>query len=698
MTLVMSGINAAGKPRAPSARVSSRVSSGLVLLAALACGPWFALPLHAADQPPAPVSLTALAEELPLEQLGLIPIESVSTASRFTQKVNEAPASVSVLTAEEIRRYGYRTLADMLRSVRGLYVTYDRSYSYLGVRGFSRPGDFNSRVLVMVDGHRVNDNIFEGAYIGREFILDVDLIDRVEIVRGPSSSLYGGSAFLGVVNIISKRAAAVRKVEVSVDAGSLDSYKGRVSYGGVFPGAGVEVLLSGSYFDSQGHGRLYYPEFDSSDTNSGVAVDLDHERSGNLFGSLSWRELTLTAAFVSREKSIPTAAWEVAFNDPRYEAVDTHGYADLKLRHAFDEKTELVARMYYDDVRYSADYPNYPATGPEDVGLNRDHTQGRLLGGEALLTRRWKMHTVTAGGELRWHLQQDIDNYDVAPRVVIADVSQESYDAGFYAQDEVAIRPDLLLSVGARYDYYDSFGGTTNPRLGLIWKPWEGGALKILYGKAFRAPNAYELYYPLGDLPTNTDLNPERMQTYEAVYEQSLPYNLRLSLAGYYYHIDDLISVNPDTLLFENVAQVDTRGVETELEWRHAGGMQARASYTFQRAEDAATGELLSNSPEHLAKLNLRVPLVRERLFAGLEVQYTGQAKTLPERATPSAAAFTVANLAVSVENLIKGVEITAGIYNLFNARYAYPGGPGHTQDLIFQDGRSLNIKLTSRF
>ena len=89
----------------------------------------------------------------------------------------------------KFKRYGYRTLADILRSVRGFYVTNDRNYSYLGVRGFSRPGDYNARILLLVDGHRLNDNIFGAALIGTEFPLDVDLIERVEIIRGPSSSL-----------------------------------------------------------------------------------------------------------------------------------------------------------------------------------------------------------------------------------------------------------------------------------------------------------------------------------------------------------------------------------------------------------------------------------------------------------------------------------------------------------------------------
>ncbi len=109
----------------------------------------------------------------------------VYAASKHLQSVNDAPSSVTIVTAEEIQEYGYRTLADILESVRGFYITYDRYSSYVGVRGFGRLGDWNSRVLLLIDGNRINDVVLGQAALGTEFPLDVDLIQRVEIVRGP---------------------------------------------------------------------------------------------------------------------------------------------------------------------------------------------------------------------------------------------------------------------------------------------------------------------------------------------------------------------------------------------------------------------------------------------------------------------------------------------------------------------------------
>src|ERR1700678_4359653 len=123
-----------------------------------------------------------------LEELGNI---QVYGASKRLQSTSDAPSSVTVITADEIQKYGYRTLAEILESVRGFYITYDRDYTFVGVRGFGRLGDWNSRILLLIDGHRVNDNVLGMAMIGPEFLVDVDLIERVEIIRGPSSSLYG---------------------------------------------------------------------------------------------------------------------------------------------------------------------------------------------------------------------------------------------------------------------------------------------------------------------------------------------------------------------------------------------------------------------------------------------------------------------------------------------------------------------------
>jgi outer membrane receptor for ferrienterochelin and colicins len=225
---------------------------GLAVLLCLA----LATPAGAVAGPP-PSDPGNLAD-LSLEDLMSLRVERVVSASKYEQKVTQAPASVTIVTAEEIRQFGYRTLTDILRSVPGLYVTYDRDFSFLGFRGFNRPSDANSRVLLLVDGHRVNDDFYSAALVGREFILDVDVIERVEVIRGPSSSIYGSSAFLGVINVITKKGEAIAGTEVAAVGGSRETHGERITYGKRF-GNDLDVALSGSLFDSAGERRLFYP-------------------------------------------------------------------------------------------------------------------------------------------------------------------------------------------------------------------------------------------------------------------------------------------------------------------------------------------------------------------------------------------------------------------------------------------------------
>jgi len=241
------------------------------------------MPAWAEEAPPAAAveQDQAVLMEMDIDDLRKIKVATVFGASKYEQKVTEAPSSITIITSDEIRKYGYRTLADIFRSVRGLYVTYDRNYAYVGVRGFGRTGDYSNRILLLVDGHRTNDNIFNQGFIGTDFILDVDLIDRVEVIRGPGASLYGSNAFFGVVNVITRKGRSLKGVEASGEAAGYGTYKGRVSYGNTLHN-GSDLLLSGTLYDSDGQ-RLYFRELDDPATNNGISENSDYDRSNSVF-------------------------------------------------------------------------------------------------------------------------------------------------------------------------------------------------------------------------------------------------------------------------------------------------------------------------------------------------------------------------------------------------------------------------------
>jgi len=632
----------------------------------------------------APAKETILFQEIP----------SVYGASKYEQKVTEAPSSVSIVTSAEIKKYGYRTLADLLRSVRGFFVTFDRNYSYAGVRGFNRPGDYNSRILLLVDGHRVNDNIFNQALIGTEFVLDVDLIDRVEIIRGPSSSIYGSNAFFAVINVITKKGRHLKGGEVSGEVGSLETLKGRLSYGDRFNN-GMEMILSGSILHSQGNQRLYFQEYDDPATHFGIAENCDKDQFQSLFSTLSYKDFTLQGAFVKRDKSIPTASFGTDFNEPFNRTTDGQAYLDLKYERDFENLFGVTARIFYDRVEYKGDYIY------EGV-VNKDETLGDWLGTEVRLTRMlFKDHKIVLGGEFIDNLHQNQTNYDQFPHFLYFHDKRETKNWALYLQDEFTILRNLIFNAGVRHDHFETFGGTTNPRAALIYNPLEKTTFKLLYGTAFRAPNAYEFYYQsdISLMKSNPDLRPEKIQTYELIYEQYIGKYFRGTSTLFYYKITDLISqtVDPtdDFLVFRNFEQVKATGVEFELEGKWPTGLEGRISYTFQRTKNEETGATLTNSPSHLAKFNLIVPVVKEKVFLGMEEQFTSRRKTLAGKETNSAL---ITNLTLFTQSLIKGLEISGSVYNMFDKKFGDPGSGEHRQDVILQDGRSYRLKLTYSF
>jgi iron complex outermembrane receptor protein len=274
--------------------------------------------LAVAQQPTPPPKRAIDTLTMDLEQL--MKIEVVVAGSKRAQEARDVASFVSVVSAADIRQHGYRTLADVLRTLPGFYVTNDRNYSYLGVRGFSRPGDWNSRILILLNGLRTNDNVYDLAYIGEEFSVDVDLIERVEVIRGPSSALYGSNAFFAVINVVTKPGSTLGGTEVATSAASFGTYAGRASYGRTFAND-LDLLVSASYSDGKGR-NLYYPEFNDPLTNNGLAKGVDHEAFRKILVTASKGNFSFQANTVSREKALPTGSFGTTFNDKRTRTTD----------------------------------------------------------------------------------------------------------------------------------------------------------------------------------------------------------------------------------------------------------------------------------------------------------------------------------------------------------------------------------------
>ncbi|MGB7608666.1 MAG: TonB-dependent receptor [Candidatus Sulfotelmatobacter sp.] len=629
-----------------------------------------------------------------LEELGSIQVYS---ASKHMQSASDAPSSVSVITADEIQKYGYRTLADILENVRGFYVTYDRDYTFIGVRGFGRLGDWNSRVLLLVDGHRINNNVDGQAMIGSEFLIDVDLIERVEIVRGPSSSLYGSQAFLAVINVITRRPPHHKNLELSFAPASFGTLQGRATYGTQYHGIGM--LLSGTFYNSVGP-TLFYPQFDSPATKYGVTKNTDYENFEHILATLTFHGFTLQGLFSARDKVVPTGYFGTIFNDPRTANLDYHQYLDLSYQHPIGDGWKLDARTSYDQIRLQAPLAYYTGLPDGSTTVDTYSFRGNWWDGEVKLSRTLlEKHRITVGTEITDNLRQDQGEYLPIGNTFTADPTSSLIWA-LYGQDEFTIVPTLTLSAGVRYDHYSDFGGTTNPRLALIYRVFHPTTLKLLYGTAFRAPLPFELTPDLGSFyDDNLKLVPEQIRSVEGVVEQTFGEHFTLSGSVFHNSIDNLITLETNSADDQQQYQNDDKAVATgagvELNGHLASGLQGRASYTYINAEQPQTKEILSNSPQHLGKLNLTHPVIQQRLFASLDAQSTSSSRTL---AGNTVNGFSVFNFTVLAHTLGKHMDLSGSVYNVFNKKYFDPGRPEDVQDTIQQDGRNFRIKLTGRF
>ena len=638
----------------------------------------------------APQDPTALS----LEQLLNTEVQTVFGASRFEQRVIDAPASVTIVTRDEIRRYGYRTLAEILQGVRGFYVTYDRNYTYLGVRGFGRPGDYNTRVLFLVDGHRLNDNVYDSTTVGTEFPIDVTMIERVEVVRGPTSSLYGPSAFFAVINVVTRSASSFNGIEVDAEAGSQGMRGGRIDGGHVFDG-GTDVSFGASAFDSDGASMLHFPLYDG-EPGTGIANGADEDRAWRFAGTVVRGPWRLQGVAASRRKTVPTGAFGTVIGDPGTWTRDARGYVDLTYHGAL-AGVSLQWRSAYDRNTYDGRYLSSDGEGGSAVEV--DSSRGEWLSTELTGSKRiGTAHLWTGGLEYRDNLRQDQDDYDAVSGRRYVSVPRASQVWAAYAEDEFRIAAKVIVNAGLRFDHHDRFGNSTNPRVALIVKPREVSSLKLLYGTAFRAPNVYEQYYfNNGDDPL---LKPERVRTAEAVWDQYLAHRFRVSGSVFRSNITGLISQiadegNLNGIGYGNTGAARTTGAEVEVEGSLAAGYHGLVSCTVQSARNAETGDRLSNAPSSALAARATGPLFHDRVVLGIEGVYIGARRTLADTAVDG---VFLTNLTITGGRLPARLGLSFSIRNLFDRRYSDPAGEEHRGDAIPQDGRVARANVSWRF
>lgn len=615
---------------------------------------------------------------------------TVTGASKYEQKQSEVAAAVSVITRAEIQAFGWRTLAEALHSLPGVYTTYDRQYSYLGTRGFAVPGDYNTRVLLTIDGNRVNDAVFDQAFLGNEFSLDMDLIERIEYIPGPGGAVYGSNALFGVINVVTRKGADVDGTELSASFEHPQlTRRGRASWGKTLSN-GVDVLASVSGMGSAGEDR--FVDFGAAGV-SGRATGLDGERDREAFGSLAAGPWTLRASFGDRRKDDPLGTY----------------LSDPLTRGQYQRDRELLAQLGYQD-RYAGDTLQlsgrlfmgrecYTAPFVYAGSPTRNPTSSDWYGVEAqLLSTAIARHTLMAGVEYQADTRVDQDFIDLVDPANTARVHGTGWRAGVYGQDDWALSAALSATLGLRVDRNGRSGTAVSPRVGLIWRATPDAVWKLLYGRAHRAPNAYESEFRATFLDPNPSLQKETVDTLELVADRRLSHGLSLRASVYYWTMQNLVMLETNPLTgrpqYQNCEDITAYGGELSATKAWEGGTRLRTSVSYQHARDP-DNRPMSNSPSWLGKLNLSTPLPGTGLRLGYEMQYGSHREAIDGSRIGG---YWLSNLNLVAADWVKGLTVSTGIYNLWDADYALPGSDNNWQTRLAQDGRSVRLRVDYRF
>jgi iron complex outermembrane receptor protein len=385
------------------------------------------------------------------------------------------------------------------------------------------------------------------------------------------------------------------------------------------------------------------------------------------------------------------------FDDSRFVTRDNQSMVEGVYDGQFGRGWTGVARVGFDHYDYSGDYPM--SYGDDGVRIYEDAAHVNWLTSELTLNRRLgPRHVFTTGVEVRQSLTERQLSFDFLG--VDGDIRTHSGSWGAYAQDEFTILPRLVVNAGARVDHLARFGEEIAPRAALIYHPARTTTFKLLHGRAFRAPNAYELYYYSAQAAAPA-LQPEQIATTEAIWEQYAGRHLRSSLSVFHSRISKLISQQAapgntgDDLYFANTSEARAHGVEGEFEGRWGRILTTRLSHTWVRTEDAEVDAQLSNSPQNLSKFAVIVPLGGVLSSVAVEGEHIGARLTLEGTRLPRTF---LTNLTLLSAKLAHRGELSVTVHNAFDRRYLVPGGEEHPEQAIAQDGRTLHAQLTVGF
>lgn len=613
------------------------------------------------------------------------------SATKTLMESRKAPAINSVITAEEIRNMGARNVFDVLDKIPGVSTSWNQVKGIINVRGVQT--DHAEKVLLMIDGVRIRDS-----YTGSPtFLFGEDLmvenIKRIEVVRGPGSALYGASAFVGVINIITKDPEDYGDdtVVASATVGSFDTRQYNVLF--AHNKSDFKVSAHLNYFDTDGErpwieedALSNSPVFNTSASLApGKAQGFDEKIDVGL--KLQYKDFSLNGRIIDKEKGL-FAGIVGALNTESYLDV-LMGLVDLNYHREISEDLNLSGKAYFVHMDYDANSVIYPPgfTGGDDIGLiGRPLFKNDVIGVELTANYTLGDHLITSGLVYENDRQYDvrsINNFANPFSDPVDDSETGNYNKNVtrkiwaaYIQEMWEITAYDSLTLGVRYDHYNDFGGTTNPRIGYVHEFKNEIIFKLLYGRAFRAPNNNELYSINNPVALgNPDLDPETIESFEASIE--IPFLRYFNFNISYFHnvIDDIIRLDTSQsspFPFTNMTDESTiNGVETELTCNFGKNRYGYLNASYQNSEDNEGQDL-----PYVADWMGNVGYNHEfwgKLNTNINVFWIGERTRLEGDTRDEASSATLVDITLILRNFYKKFEIKGSAFNIFDEDFVAP-------------------------
>jgi iron complex outermembrane receptor protein len=686
-----------------------------------------------------------------LEQLMRVPIE---VATGIAQPISEAPAVVSVITADEIKAMGALTLSEVLEMVPGIHAYAGRdisqrtNYSVRGIRSTA-----NTQFLVMVDGVPITEMNHGGQPL--QFTLPVNAIARVEVIRGPGSAVYGADAFAGLVNIISKDAQDMDGAELGLRGGSFSTWNTWAQWGG--PVGSWDMSISAEWLKSDG------------DEDRIINSDLQSFFDEVVFGtdaSLTPGSLSTRFDVANFHLGLERDSWEInlwAMDNKDHgitlgaaNALDPTGHgdaksllADISFAKDLSDDWKLTTRLSHLYLDAEATLVLFPPGAVILVGEDGNIFSPPFAGapffsdgvigipGQKERTTTLEAYATHSGSEKhQFRMGLGYQNMEMKPREKknfgpgVLDINTVGFplpqvvdgtltnvtgtDAVYLPdsdrdhwylslQDVWTLSDSWEATLGVRYDDYSDFGDTINPRLALVWSGASDLIVKLLYGTAFRAPAYGELFARNNPAAVGTPtIQPEEIQTSELVFDYTPSRKLRMILNLYYSNIDGLIDLIPDpppasTSHYLNARDQKSYGLELEWYWNVSSEFRIRGYYAYQNSKDKDTDALVPYIPKDQFFLAAHWIPTKDWYFTTKAKWINDMERVLGDPREPLDG-HTRVDLTLGRNNIGANFDLAIAVRNVFDEDGRDPSVSIDVPDDMLIEGRRYTVELRCRF